>query len=406
MPTVPNLSKIAILAGLEESRVQKWAAAGLFERVRAKTEDWVARAHVLAQLEKSGVPLEVLQAADREDVLARAYIFEFLQVAREGENLFRNVCEQTGIEEQLLLRICDALGFDDSSVFSDAETALFEALAEAMRAGLTDGMALELCEVWGQQMRFIAHAEVISYDVNLARPSIGAAASPIEAAAKLAPLTRAILRVSDLFPQPLHRRHLLQAMELATDSHLLATASDGDGLAPGEVMAAIGFIDLTGYTSLTEKEGDRQALAYARRLERLVRAASHSHDFRIVKRLGDGFMLVSGSCTGLLSGVLYIVRAAAERDDMPTARAGIAYGRAVSRAGDYFGHTVNLAARVLDQAEPSEVLVSDECVGQAGSGPFGFHEPRDIKLRGIREPVRLWRAEGISTRPLSALASD
>ena len=206
-----NSAKIAMLAGIPEARVQKWADAGLFARVREGTEALVARAHVLSQLERAGVPLAVMQAADREDVLARAYIFEFLQVAREGENSFHQVRERSGIEEQLLLRICDALGIDDPSCFSDAESAMLEALGEAMREGLPRAMAVELCEVWGAQMRFAAHAEVISYDVNISSPAINSAASPIEAAVKLAPLTRAMLRVSDLYPQALHRRHLLQA---------------------------------------------------------------------------------------------------------------------------------------------------------------------------------------------------
>jgi class 3 adenylate cyclase len=43
--------------------------------------------------------------------------------------------------------------------------------------------------------------------------------------------------------------------------------------------------------------------------------------------------------------------------------------------------------------------VAEECVDEAQSGPFGFHEPRDVSLKGIREPVRLWRAEGIPVRP-------
>jgi adenylate cyclase len=399
-----DLGKVAMLAGLDVGRVTAWFAAGLFERVAQQTEDLVARAHVLSQLERAGVPLEVLQAADREDVLARAYIFEFLQVAREGENPFRAVSEAAGLDEQLLLRICDALGIDDPSVFSDAEAALLQALGEAVREGLPVGMAVELCEVWGNQMRFLAHAEVMSYDVNLTRPRIGAAGSPLKAAAQLAPLTRSILRALDLFPLPLHRRHLLQAIELATDTQMAAMAGAEDGLGPGEVLTAIAFVDLSGYTTLTQDEGDRQALAYARRLEGLVREATHAYDFRVVKRLGDGFMLAAASVTELVSGMLTVVRAAEERDDMPAARAGVAFGRAVSRGGDYFGHTVNLAARVLSEAVPSEVLVSEECVQEAGSGPFGFHEPRDVQLKGLREPVRLWRAEAISAPPAVAAA--
>src|SRR3989304_63831 len=58
--------------------------------------------------------------------------------------------------------------------------------------------------------------------------------------------------------------------------------------------------------------------------------------------------------------------AAEAREAVPAARAGVAFGRAVSRAGDYFGHTVNVAARVLDEAEPAEVLVTQEGVDAAG----------------------------------------
>ncbi len=394
---MPDISRVAMLAGLDEGRAQVWSKAGLFDRVDATTADWVARAHLLAQLERAGVALEVLKAADREDVLARAYIFEFLQVARQGQHLLRNVCEQTGMDEQLLLRICDALGFDDPSVFSDAELELITGLFEAMREGIPESMTLELCELWGTQMRFIAHAEAISYDTNLARRVWAEAASPLEGAAKLAPLTRAMLRTADLFPQPLHRRHLLQAISLEPDS-MLASQPPAELLPPGEVDVAVGFVDLTGYTTLTEKEGDRQALAYARRLERIVRRAAQEHNSRIVKRLGDGFMLASPAAGDLLHALVDIVTEAAERENMPTARGAAAYGRAVSRAGDYFGHTVNLAARVLDQARPSEVLATEDAVDQAERGPFGFHEPRDLSLKGVQGSVRVWRVEPISPR--------
>jgi adenylate cyclase len=391
-----NTTKIATLAGIDPLRLQRWTDAGLFDRVPETTEDWVARAHVLSQLERADVPLDVLQAADREDVLARAYIFEFLQVARQGWNLFRNVAQDAGIDEQLLLRVCDAMGIDDPSVFSDAETALLAALGDALREGLPEHMALELCEAWGTQMRFVAHAEVLSYDVNIARPGLGEGGSPLEAAARMAPVTRALFRLADLFPQPLHRRHLLQALDLATDATLAHTAELAQSLAPGEVLVAMGFVDLTGYTALTESEGDRQALRYARRLERIIREACHAHEMRIVKRLGDGFMLTSNSVTEMISGVLNIVRAAEDREDMPTARAGVAYGRAVSRAGDFFGHTVNLAARIVDQAAPAEVLASEECLEQAKTGLFRFHDPREADLKGIRDPVRLWRVSSLA----------
>jgi len=259
-------------------------------------------------------------------------------------------------------------------------------------------MAVELCELWGAQMRFIAYAEVMSYDTNLAQQTIGGTDSPLQAAAKLAPLTRAMLRAADLFPLPLHRRHLLQALDLQPDTALTEAAPGTRVLPPGEVEVAIGFVDLTGFTSLTEREGDRQALAYARRLERVVRTAIQQVDVRVVKRLGDGFMLASADPSALIDALLHVIGIAAERDDMPTARAGIVFGRAVSRAGDYFGHTVNLAARVMDEAEASEVLVTEDIVNRLEGGPFAFRAPRDSSLKGVREAVRLWRVEPISPR--------
>jgi adenylate cyclase len=398
-PPVIDTARIALLSGLDEERVIVWQKHGLFDRVPATTEECVARAHVLNQLERANVPLEVLKAADQEDVLARAYVFEFLQVAREGSHPLRFVAERTGLDEQLLLRFCDALGIDDPSEFSDAELTYLEALAEAMQAGLPQAVALEICELWGAQMRFIAHAEVISYDANVVRDMASETASPLEAAVRLAPLTRALLRAADLIAQPLHRRHILQAIDLQPDN---ALANDlNEGLALGEVAVAISFVDLTGYTALTEAEGDRQALAYARRLERLAQAATRRRQVRIVKRLGDGFMLAGQNPEEVLLAMTEVVAEAAERDDMPTARAGIAFGRCFSRGGDYFGRVVNVASRVVDEAEPGEVLVTEEVVTALnGASPaFSFADPRERELRGMTDAVRLWRAE-----PLAASA--
>jgi adenylate cyclase len=386
-----------MLAGIDESRLRGWVDAGLFQRLPDSTADWVAQAHIVSQLERAGVPIEMIKAAEREDVLARAYIYEFLQVARRGDNVFRNVVESTGIEEQLLLRICDALGIEDASTFSDRETAFLELLGETMRIGLTPAMALELCEIWGSQMRFIAHAEMIAYDANLSRKFFAEADSPLEAAAALAPLTRMILRTLDQAAQPLHRRHLLQAMSLETDTILAAQAA-GEALPPGEVLVAVGFVDLTGYTTLTEEEGDQRALTYTRRLERIVAEAIRDHGGRIVKRLGDGLMLASSDAEELMIALLETMAALEARDDMPPARAGVAYGRAVSRGGDYFGRTVNVAARVLDEAAPYEVLCTDEACEEAKGGALRFTKPSDHVLQGFREPMRLWRVARSPTR--------
>jgi adenylate cyclase len=401
----PALKKVALLAGIEEERVGAWREAGLFDRLPNETGAWVARAHMLSELERAGVRRDVLVAAHREDLLARAYVFEFLQVARRGANPLRHLVERTAMEEQDLLRLCDALGIDDPSLFSDAEVEFFAALAGAMADGLPWSLALELCEVWGAQMRFIAQAEVEAYDTSVARRLFAESDSPLEAAARLAPVTRSMLRAADLIVQPLHRRHLLQAINLEPDTALARQRLAAESLAPGEVEVAIGFIDLTGYTALTEAEGDRQAMAYARRLERLVNKAVRERSTRIVKRLGDGLMLAGPSARDLVDTLLQVVRELEARDDMPPGRAGASFGVTMARAGDYFGRTVNVAARVLDEAGAYEVLATDQVVGLIGGGPYAISAPRDTELEGIREPVRVWRVEPAAERSAVAAAA-
>jgi class 3 adenylate cyclase len=77
----------------------------------------------------------------------------------------------------------------------------------------------------------------------------------------------------------------------------------------------------------------------------------------------------------------------------------------MARAGDYFGRTVNVAARVLDEAGAYEVLATDDVVGLIGGGPYTISAPRDTELEGIREPVRVWRIEPAAERSAVAAAA-
>jgi hypothetical protein len=261
-------------------RVERWVTAGLFERVEPSTEAWVARCHVLAELERANVPLNVLVAADRSNILERAYVLDFLQQVRSGRHARADVAAAVEIDEEFLVRMCEALGIDDASFVTNEEFAFFAAIGDAMRHGLPEPIVLETCELWGAYMRYIAAAEVVSYDTNLARRVTLDSPSQLEGAARIAPLTRALLKAVDLLPLPLHRRHLLQALELRT----LSEGESGEDLAPGEIDVAMGFVDLSGFTARTEAEGDMQALVYARRLERLVRREGRLGGPRIVKR--------------------------------------------------------------------------------------------------------------------------
>ena len=71
---------------------------------------------------------------------------------------------------------------------------------------------------------------------------------------------------------------------------------------------------------------------------------------------------------------------------------GVAYGPAVSRAGDWFGSPVNLASRVTSVARPGSVLVAAAAHEQIGDDArFHWSYAGDRRLRGIRDDVDLYR---------------
>jgi adenylate cyclase len=155
-------------------------------------------------------------------------------------------------------------------------------------------------------------------------------------------------------------------------------------------VPAIAFLDLGGFTRMTQEAGDRAAVELAARLIHLVRRAAGDFRGEVVKLLGDGVMFHFADPRDAVACGLHLV-GTAEEQGLPPARAGIHAGPVVFRDGDYFGGTVNVAARIADYARPGEVLVSGEIVAQA-EGAAEFEPIGDIGLRGLVEPVALFRA--------------
>ena len=77
---------------------------------------------------------------------------------------------------------------------------------------------------------------------------------------------------------------------------------------------------------------------------------------------------------------------------LPPAHVGIHAGPVIFQEGDYFGRTVNLAARIAEYARPGEVLVSQEVVDAADAGPVTFTEIGPVELKGVSGPLHLYTA--------------
>jgi adenylate cyclase len=155
---------------------------------------------------------------------------------------------------------------------------------------------------------------------------------------------------------------------------------------------AIAFLDLTGYTKLTEERGDRAAAELAGRLVEIVHELAHRRGGRPVKLLGDGVMFhFPEPAQAVRCGVELVDRL--PRVGLPPARVGLHSGPVVFQHGDYFGRTVNIAARITDYARPGEVLVSDQVVADVDR-PVGvrFEPVGPVSLKGLSTPITLYTA--------------
>ena len=156
-------------------------------------------------------------------------------------------------------------------------------------------------------------------------------------------------------------------------------------------LPAIAFLDLTGYTALTEEAGDEAAAELATSLATIVQEATQAHGGRAVKWLGDGVMLHFADPGGAVLSSLDLVERTETVVSVP-ARVGINAGSVVVQEGDYFGRTVNIAARIADYARPREVLVSEEAKRRAKLAGVQLELIGDIGLKGVSGPVTLYRA--------------
>ena len=150
------------------------------------------------------------------------------------------------------------------------------------------------------------------------------------------------------------------------------------------------FADLVGYTALTEEHGDEAAAHVAREFRRTVEILSRAHGAWQVKSMGDGAMIWSPDPGRAVALATRVVEEVGGRADLLPVRVGVHTGRAVMRGGDWYGSSVNVAARLAREAAANEALISWTTRG-AVRDDLSWSHRCDITLRGVAQPVAAWR---------------
>ena len=156
------------------------------------------------------------------------------------------------------------------------------------------------------------------------------------------------------------------------------------------IECTFGFIDLEGFTTLTEAKGDEGAARIATKFARLTQSVLGPGD-RLVKTLGDAVLVTSPDAASGIALVERLLTEAAADVRMPSLRAGLHHGSAVEKDGDVFGAAVNLAARVAAEAHAGEVLGTESIAAAARTVGIPVAELGAVSLKNVRGKIELFQ---------------
>ena len=153
------------------------------------------------------------------------------------------------------------------------------------------------------------------------------------------------------------------------------------------------FADIAGYTALTEAHGDADAAELAATFCGEISGIARAGDGEVIKTIGDAVMVRHADPGGAVALGLLAAHEVIAGHGSPAVRVGMHYGPAIARGGDWFGATVNLAARVAAAASGGEVLVTAAVRERAGElDGVEFQSRGAQRMRNVATPVPLFAA--------------
>jgi class 3 adenylate cyclase/YHS domain-containing protein len=155
------------------------------------------------------------------------------------------------------------------------------------------------------------------------------------------------------------------------------------------IRSTFAFVDMAGFTALTEAQGDEDAADVAARFTEMARSALGPGD-RLVKTMGDAVLVTSPQPNTAVDMVERLLTHAASEPDFPSLRAGLHHGDAIARDGDVFGAAVNLAARVAAEAHSGEVLGTKAIANAAHDLGIPVADLGAVLLKNVREAIQLY----------------
>ena len=390
--------EVARRAGVDPEHVDQLVELGILRPGAGDTfsPGDARRARWIESLERAGVPLDGIAAAVRAGALS----FSFLDVAAFdrfpglSSTTFRELSERTGLPLELLKVVREAVGFAEprpEDQVREDELSVAQAIELQLSKGFRPAVIERWLRVCGDSLRRIAETETDWYRTEVVGPLLEAGMTEVEMLEAQADLGSRIAPLAEQATLAIYHGQQEHAWSKAFVEYVEDALEKAGLHSRLRRPPAVSFLDLTGYTRLTEERGDEAAADLATRLGTLVRRSSQEHGGQPVKWLGDGVMFFFHDPADGVQAALDMVEEVA-RHALPPARVGIHAGPVVFQEGDYFGRTVNIAARIAEYARPGEVLVSQEVVDAADGAPVTFTDIGPVELKGVAGTLRLHSA--------------
>lgn len=353
-------------------------AEGLLEGA----SDPQARLDLLRSLEQEGFSIEELREAAKHDRLALLPVDRVL--AGDGKLYTQEeVAEETGFDIPFQIEAARALGVPmrepGERAITEEEMELSRSAKALLDAGIPAEAFLELTAVMSRSMQNIA----ASLTGVFGEAFLEAGDTERDLGLRYAEALRNLGPLAGPTLQHMLNLRLREQMREAVISQAELQA----GRLAGAQPITVGFVDIVGFTKLGEDVAPEDLGPVVRSFERAVADAVQA-PVRLVKTIGDAAMLVGPEPGPVVDTVVGLVERSQE--DGPLLRGGVASGEGLSRAGDWYGRPVNLAARLTGFARRGTVVTSKEVREASGDG-YTWSAAGSRRFKGVRGPVDVFR---------------
>jgi len=394
-----TIDELASRTGEPVTQLRDWLLLGLFGTDPAERFELsdVDRARVIQFLRDHRVDLAVVAEAVKDgrlDLSYGSYVGPYLGLPEGPWCSPARAAEVVGLPADLVVRLCHVMGVaEEGESVSAADLRMLEGSKAWLDAGFPEEALVQLWQVFADALGRVAEAEVRLFHFYV-HERLRAAGVSRSALQQLSDATAERL-IALVGPATVyfHRKGSARAVLDDLQLHLASESPANTDEPPGKLPAGVMFVDLSSFTPLTEAMGDVKAAEVLERFASLVRQAAALCKGRVVKQIGDAFMLVFFDAPSALRCALEIEGRTSREPSFPAVRSGVHWGTVLYREGDYVGTNVNIAARLAEAAGRHHILVTTALRSEAGGLPEVEFVPLGKRLlKGLVEEIEVFEA--------------